>query len=108
MDSKKLMKMLEVFSMLSQMLDFFDSGTKTDEPQNKKPKKKEDMTAEERLAALEKMYEKNEEESELMKRIEALEKKAPKVISDVADPVGIDDIIKGLVPGLLTPDKEDK
>lgn len=105
MDFEKMMEMLKMFSLMASM---FGSSTKTEEPKKKETKKKEDMTAEERLAALEKMYEKNEEESELMKRIEALEKKAPKVNSDVADPVGIDDIIKGLVPGLLTPDKEDK
>ena len=102
MDFKKLMKMLELFSMMSQMQDFFDS-----EPKKKEPKKKEDMSAGERLAALEEMYAKKDEEDMLLKRIEALEKKAPKVNSDVANPVGIDDIIKGLVPGLLTPDKED-
>ena len=105
MDFEKMMEMLKMFSLMASM---FGSSNKMEEPKKKEPKKKEDMTAEERLAALEKMYEKNDEESELMKRIEALEKKAPKVNSDVADPVGIDDIIKGLVPGLLTPDKEDK
>ena len=105
MDFEKMMEMLKMFSLMASM---FGSSNKTEKPKEKEPKKKEDMTAEERLAALEKMYEKNDEESELMKRIEALEKKAPKVNSDVADPVGIDDIIKGLVPGLLTPDKEDK
>lgn len=103
-------KMMEMLKMVSLMTSLFGSSNKTEESKKEQtePKKKEDMTAEERLSALEKMYEKNEEESELMKRIEALEKKAPKVNSNVADPVGIDDIIKGLVPGLLTPDKEDK
>lgn len=105
MDFEKMMEMMKMFSLMSSFFGVSDS--KKQEPK-KEPKKKEDMTAAERLAALEEMYAKKDEEDKLMKRIEALEKKAPKVNSDVADPVGIDDIIKGLVPGLLTPDKEDK
>lgn len=105
MDFEKMMEMLKMLSLMSSM---FGSSNKTEEPKKKEPKKKEDMTAAERIAALEEMYAKRDEESELLKRLDALEKKAPKVNSDVAEPVGIDDIIKGLVPGLLTPDKEDK
>lgn len=105
MDFEKMMEMMKMFSLMS---DFFGaSATKKEEPK-KEPKKKEDMTAAERLTALEEMYAKKDEEDVLMKRIEALEKKAPKVNSDAPEPAGIDDIIKGLVPGLLKPDKEDE
>lgn len=105
MDFEKMVEMMKMFSLMS---SFFGASTSKKEEPKKEPKKKEDMTAAERLTALEEMYAKKDEEDMLMKRIEALEKKAPKVNSDVAEPVGIDDIIKGLVPGLLTPDKEDK
>ena len=105
MDFEKMMEMLKMFSLMASM---FGSSNKTEEPKQNEPKKKEDMTPAERIAALEEMYAKRDEESELLKRLDALAQKAPKVNSDAAEPVGIDDIIKGLVPGLLTPDKEDK
>lgn len=108
MDFEKMMEMFKMFAMFSQMSDVFGTSSKKEEPKKKEPKKKEDMTAKERLDALEELYAKKDEENTLIKRIEELEKKAPKVNADVADPAGIDDIIKGLVPGLLRPDKEDK
>ena len=102
-------KMMETMKMFSLMASFFGAPTtETKKEPKKEPKKKEDMTAAERLTALEEKYAKQDEEDVLMKRIEALEKRAPKVNSDTIEPAGIDDIIKGLVPGLLKPDKEDK
>lgn len=103
MNFEKMMELFKMFAMFSQMSDAFGTLSKKEEP-----KKKEDMTAKERLDALEELYAKKNEEDTLMKRIEELEKKVPKVNANVADPAGIDDIIKGLVPGLLRPDKEDK
>lgn len=95
MDFENMMKFFQFFQKMTEFTK------KQDEAKTEKPKKKEDMTAEERLEALEQMYDKKEEDDVLMKRIEALEKRAPKVTTDVPEPMGLDGILKGMIPGMM-------
>lgn len=115
-DMMKMFQMMSAFSTVMQNWTKADQQKQTDnEPAKKESKKdkkdKKDMTAEERLEALESMYAKQDEEDELIKRIEALEKRAPKVTTDMPSPIGLDGILKGMIPGMMdgqVENKEDK
>lgn len=110
-DMMKMFQYMNAFSTLMQ--NWAKPETKTEPEKKKQPTKKDkkDMTAAERLDALEAMYEKQEEDDELMKRIEALEKRSPKVTTQIPEPMGLDGILKGMIPGMMDGqpgDKEDK
>lgn len=114
MDFENMMKFFQFFQMMQKMSDFTMSMGKKQKPDVKEQKsdenekKPEDMTAAERLDALEKMYAKREEDDKLLKRIEALEKRAPKVTTKMPEPMGLDGILKGMIPGMLDGIPEDK
>ena len=115
MDFENMMKFFQFFQMMQKSMekeqkpDVKEQKPDVKEQKTEVPgKKPEDMTAAERLDALEKMYAKREEEDALLKRIEALEKRAPKVTTKMPEPMGLDGILKGMIPGMMNGEPEDK
>lgn len=95
-------EMLKMFQMMQAMSTVMHNWMKPEaKTEQKTEKKKEDMTAAERLDALEKMYAKQDEDNALMKRIEALEKRSPKVTTEIPEPMGLDGVLKSIIPGMM-------
>lgn len=104
-------EMMKMFQMMQAMSTVMQNWMKTEpkaEPKAEPKKDKKDMTAAERLDELEAMYTKQDEEDVLIKRIEALEKRAPKVTTEIPQPMGLDGILKGIIPEMMNGQPSDK
>jgi len=111
MDFENMMKFFQFFQMMQKMTEIGKPEEKKQKEKKPEEKKKEDMTVAERLDALEQMYEKRDEDDALIKRIEALEKRSPKVTTEMPEPMGLDGILKSMIPGMMDGQplsKEDK